>query len=48
MENETKNLKVKDEISDEEIKNLIYTIIITWLIIITFVKRAKEREKRTN
>ncbi len=29
MENETKNLKVKDEISDEEIKNLIYTIIIT-------------------
>lgn len=26
MENETKNLIVKDEISDEEIKNLIYTI----------------------
>ena len=29
MENETKNLIVKDDISDEEIKNLIYTIIIT-------------------
>lgn len=26
MENETKNLIVKDEISNEEIKNLIYTI----------------------
>ena len=26
MENETKNLIVKDDISDEEIKNLIYTI----------------------
>ena len=26
MENETKNIIVKDEISKEEIKNLIYTI----------------------